>query len=130
MRAGSGFLRAHCALRSGISSIRPSGRYNRPSFIRPMLSEERSMPAKKPAPKAAKGKTAASRPAAVKKTAVARKLPAERVNAAAVHVRKPAPAPLKAAAHPLSMTTEETIEMRKAGPSAPEVAPKESPGAP
>jgi DnaK suppressor protein len=95
-----------------------------------MLSEERSMPAKKPAPKAAKGKTAASRPEAVKKTVMARKLPAERVNATAAHVRKPAPAPLKVAAHPLSMTTEETIEMRKAGPAAPEVAPKESPSAP
>ncbi len=85
------------------------------------------MPAKKPAPKAAKGKTAASRPATVKKAVVARKLPVERVNASAAHVRKPAPAPLKVAAHPLSMTTEETIEMRKAGPAAPEVAPKESP---
>jgi DnaK suppressor protein len=94
-----------------------------------MLSEERSMPAKKPAPKAAKGKTAASRPA-VKKAELARKLPPERVNAAAAHVRKPAPAPIKAAVHPLSTNTEETIEMRKAGPAAPEVAPKESPSAP
>ena len=66
------------------------------------------MPAKKPAPKAAKGKTAASRPA-VKKAELARKLPAERVNAAAAHVRKPAPAPIKAAVHPLSTNTEETI---------------------
>jgi len=88
------------------------------------------MPAKKPAPKAAKGKTAASRPVAVKKTAVARKLPVERVNAAAAHVRKPAPAPIKAAVHSLSTNTEETTEMRKAGPAAPEVAPKESPSAP
>jgi DnaK suppressor protein len=94
-----------------------------------MLSEERSMPAKKPAPKAAKGKTAASRPA-VKKAELARKLPVERVNAAAAHVRKPAPAPIKAAVHPLSTNTEVTIEMRKAGPAAPEVAPKESPSAP
>src|ERR1700722_13612840 len=126
MRAGSGSLRARCALISGIASERPSGGYNRPSFIRPMLSEERSMPAKKPAPKAAKGKTAAGRPA-VKKAELARKLPAERVNAAAAHVRKPAPAPIKAAVHPLSTNTEETIEMRKAGPAAPpdEGAPKE-----
>jgi DnaK suppressor protein len=94
-----------------------------------MLSEERSMPAKKPAPKAAKGKTAASRPA-VKKAVVARKLPVERVNATAAHVRKPAPAPFRGAEHPLSTNTEETTEMRKAGPAAPEVAPKESPSAP
>ena len=87
------------------------------------------MPAKKPAPKAAKGKTAASRPA-VKKAELARKLPAERVNAAAAHVRKPAPAPIKAAVHPLSTNTEETIEMRKAGPAAPEAEMKESPSAP
>lgn len=87
------------------------------------------MPAKKPAPKAAKGKKAASRPA-MKKAAVARKLPAERVPAAAAHVRKTAPAPVKAAAPPLSTTTEETIEMRKAGPAAPEVELKNSPSAP
>jgi RNA polymerase-binding transcription factor len=89
------------------------------------------MPAKKPAPKAAKGKKAASRPAAVKKAVVARKLPAERVTAAAAPVRKPVPAPLKVAEDPISTNTEETIEMRKAGPVAPEeVAPKESPSAP
>src|ERR1700761_7894057 len=87
------------------------------------------MPAKKPAPKAAKGKKAASRPAA-KKTAVARKLPAEPDTVVAAHARKNAPAPFKAAAHSLSTQTEETIEMRKAGPAAPEVAPKESPSAP
>jgi DnaK suppressor protein len=87
------------------------------------------MPAKKPAPKAAKGKTAASRPA-VKKAVMVRKLPVERLNESAAHVRKPAPAPLRAAAHPLSTNTEETTEMRKAGPAAPEVAPKESPSAP
>jgi DnaK suppressor protein len=88
------------------------------------------MPAKKPAPKAAKGKKAASRPA-VKKAVLARKLPAERITAAVAPVRKPAPAPLKAAEHPFPTNTEETIEMRKAGPAAPEEeAPKESPGAP
>ena len=88
------------------------------------------MPAKKPAPKAAKGKKAASRPA-VKKAVVARKLPAdERVTAAEAHVRKPAPLPVKAVEHPLSTTTEEIIEMRKAGPAAPEAATKEPPSAP
>jgi DnaK suppressor protein len=88
------------------------------------------MPAKKPAPKAAKGKKAASRPA-VKKVVVARKLPAERVTAA-VAVRKPVPPPSKAPEHPLSTNTEEIIEMRKAGPAATEpVATKEeSPSAP
>jgi len=89
------------------------------------------MPAKKPAPKAAKGKKAASRPAAVKKAVVARKLPAERITDAAAPVRKPVPAPLKAAEDPIFTNTEEIIEMRKAGPAAPEeVAPKESPSAP
>jgi DnaK suppressor protein len=94
------------------------------------------MPAKKPAPKAAKGKKAASRPA-VKKAVVARKLPAEperpmghRITAAEAHVRKPAPAPVKAVEHPLSTTTEEIIEMRKAGPAAPDAATKEPPSAP
>jgi DnaK suppressor protein len=88
------------------------------------------MPAKKPAPKAAKGKKAASRPA-VKKAVVARKLPAEqRFTAAEEHVRKPVSVPVKVIEHPHSTTTEETIEMRKAGPAAPEAATKESPSAP
>ena len=87
------------------------------------------MPAKKPAPKAAKGKKAASRPA-VKKAVVARKLPAERITAAEAHVHKPASTPVKVVEHPLSTTTEETIEMRKAGPAAPEAATKEPPSAP
>jgi DnaK suppressor protein len=92
------------------------------------------MPAKKPAPKAAKGKKAASRPA-VKKVVAARKLPAERVTAAAA-VRKPVsvPEPVKAPEpeYPLSTNTEEIIEMRKAGPAAPEqvATREESPGAP
>ena len=88
------------------------------------------MPAKKPAPKAAKGKKAASRPA-VKKVVVARKLPAERVTAA-MAVRKPVPPPPKAPEHPLSTNTEDTIEMRKAGPAAPEqvATREESPSAP
>jgi len=90
------------------------------------------MPAKKPAPKAAKGKKAASRPA-VKKVVVARKLPAERVTAAAA-VRKPVPAPVKAPEpeQTLSTNTEDIIEMRKAGPAAPEpvATREESPSAP
>jgi DnaK suppressor protein len=81
------------------------------------------MPAKKPAPKAAKGKKAASRPP-VKKAAMARKLPAERTKAAAAQVRKTTAAPKKAAPHPLP-TAEDTIEMRKAVKAAPEGAPKE-----
>ena len=79
------------------------------------------MPAKKPAPKAAKGKKAASRPA-VRKTAAVRK-PAERVKAAApVHVRKSAVAAPKKAVppRPNPIATEETIEMRKAAQPAPE----------
>jgi DnaK suppressor protein len=88
------------------------------------------MPAKKPAPKAAKGKKAASRPAVLKKAVETRKLPAERVTAAEAHVRKPVSTPVKALEHPLSTTTEETNEMRKAGPAAPEAAKKESPSAP
>jgi DnaK suppressor protein len=87
------------------------------------------MPAKKPAPKAAKGKKAASRPA-VKKAVLARKLPAERLTPAEAHVHKPAPPPVKVVEHPVSTTTEETIEMRKAGPAAPEAATKEPPSAP
>src|SRR6267142_2912509 len=71
------------------------------------------MPAKKPAPKAAKGKKAASRPPAHTPT-VARK-PAERVKVvAAAHVRQSAVTPKKAIPHRSTPTTEETIEMRKA----------------
>ena len=79
------------------------------------------MPAKKPAPKAAKGKKAASRPPAHKPT-VARK-PAERVKVvAAAHVRQSAQsavAPKKAVPHRSTPTTEETIEMRKAAEPVP-----------
>jgi DnaK suppressor protein len=77
------------------------------------------MPAKKPAPKAAKGKKAASRPPA-RKPLVARK-PAERVKAAAAaHVRKSAIAPKKAPPHRSTPTTEEINEMPKALQPAPE----------
>jgi len=74
------------------------------------------MPAKKPAPKAAKGKKAASRPPA-RKPEVARK-PAEHAKVvAAAHVRESAQSavvPKKAVPHRSTPTTEETIEMRKA----------------
>ncbi len=77
------------------------------------------MPAKKPAPKAAKGKKAASRPPA-HKSAVARK-PAERVKVvAAAHVRQSAVAPKRPVPHRSTPTTEETIEMRKAVEPVPE----------
>lgn len=89
------------------------------------------MPAKKPAPKAAKGKKAASRPA-VRKTAAARK-PAERVKAAApAHVRKSVVAAPKKAVppRPTPTATEETIEMRKAAKPAPEPPVPETPSVP
>jgi len=88
------------------------------------------MPAKKPAPKAAKGKKAASRPPA-RKPLVARK-PAESVKAAAAaHVRKSAVAPKKAPPHRSTPTTEDTIEMRKAAVEpAPEKPPTPAPVAP
>jgi len=89
------------------------------------------MPAKKPAPKAAKGKKAASRPPA-HKPAVARK-PAERVKVvAAAHVRPSAQSavePKKAVPHRSTPTTEETIEMRKAVEPAPETPVNPVPGA-
>jgi DnaK suppressor protein len=89
------------------------------------------MPAKKPAPKAAKGKKAASRPPAHRPT-VARK-PAERVKVvAAAHVRpsaQSAVAPKKAVPHRSTPTTEETIEMRKAVEPAPETPVIPVPGA-
>ncbi len=75
------------------------------------------MPAKKPAPKAAKGKKAASRPPA-RKPLAARK-PAESVKVApAAHARKSVAAPRKAAPSRTTVTTEDTIEMRKAAEPA------------
>jgi DnaK suppressor protein len=88
------------------------------------------MPAKKPAPKAAKGKKAASRPPA-HKPEVARK-PAERVKAVtAAHVRQSAVVPKKPDLHGSStpITTEDTIEMRKAvEPVVPEIPESPVPG--
>jgi len=76
------------------------------------------MPVKRPAPRSAKAKKAVSRPA-IKKAVLARKLPAERVKAAAAHIRKPAAAP-KRAAGPGPATMEEMIELRRAAQAAPE----------
>jgi DnaK suppressor protein len=91
--------------------------------------EEHLMPAKKPAPKVAKGKKAASRPP-TRKPLVARK-PAERVKVAtAAHVRKSAVAPKKAIPHRSTHTTEETNLMRKAAEPAPDKPPAAAPGAP
>src|SRR5690348_14711837 len=88
------------------------------------------MPAKKPAPKSAKGKKAAPLRTAAKKSAAARRPPTEprgrdveRAKAAAAHVHKTAAAPVRAstptaAPSPTTpMTTEATTEMRKAAHS-------------
>ncbi|HEY6484409.1 MAG TPA: RNA polymerase-binding protein DksA [Steroidobacteraceae bacterium] len=86
------------------------------------------MPAKKPAPRVAKGKKAASRPPA-RKPLVARK-PAERGKVAApVHVRKSAVAPKKAPPQRPIPTTEEPIQMRKATEPAPTTPAKQVSGA-
>jgi DnaK suppressor protein len=85
------------------------------------------MPAKKPAPKAAKGKKAASR-SPVHKSTVARK-PAERVKVvAAAQVRQNAVAPKKAIPQRSTPTTEETPEMRKAAEPVPETPVNPAPG--
>lgn len=91
------------------------------------------MPAKKPAPKAAKGKKAASRTPARK--APASRKPAERVKvAAASHARKSSVAPRKTAPHRSAThthtTTEEQIEMRKAAEPVPAPPLSTAPGAP
>jgi len=77
------------------------------------------MPVKRPAPKSTKAKKAVSRPA-VKKTVMARKLPAERVKVAAAPIRKPAAAPTKKVAGSVPSTMEEMIELRRASQAAPE----------
>jgi DnaK suppressor protein len=74
------------------------------------------MPAKKPAPKSAKGKKAASKPAAAKKAVLARKPPPEdRAKSVAPPQRKSGPASKKTASPPPPLTeeTEESREMRK-----------------
>src|SRR3984893_16028314 len=85
------------------------------------------MPAKKPAPQAAKGKKAASRPPA-HKPPVARKPPERIKDVAAAHLRQSAVSPKKAVPHRSTPTTEETIEMRKAAEPVPETPVNPVPG--
>lgn len=87
------------------------------------------MPAKKPAPKAAKGKKAASKPTAAKKAVLARKPPEERAKSAALPPRKTGVALRKAAptSPPVTEETEEPIEMRKAARPAEKAAPTMEP---
>jgi DnaK suppressor protein len=89
------------------------------------------MPAKKPAPKAAKGKRAATSRPAAKKSAAARRperakaAPAHVHKTAAAHAHKTGAAPTRASASSsaapptTATTTETTIEMRKAAHSPP-----------
>jgi len=97
------------------------------------------MPAKKPAPKTAKGKKAAAPRSAAKKPAATRRAPAEprgrdleRAKLSAAHVHKTAAAPARAQPHtaaPPPITpklTEATTEMRKAAHSTSHGAPPAS----
>jgi DnaK suppressor protein len=76
------------------------------------------MPAKKPAPRPAKGKKAASRPAAVKKPVAATRKPEEGPRPKPTVLPRPSAAPRKGAPHPppatIEDTTDEAIEMPKA----------------
>jgi DnaK suppressor protein len=94
------------------------------------------MPAKKPAPKSAKGKKAAPLRPAAKKAAATRRPPAEqrgkdveRAKVTAAHVHKTATAPARAhasaeSASPITPTTTEAItEMRKAAHSTSQATP-------
>ncbi len=101
------------------------------------------MPAKKPAPKSAKGKKAATlRPAAKKPAAAARRPQAEqrsrdveRAKVASAHAHKTAAAPARAhapaedAATTTPTNTEATIEMRKAAHSTSQTTPAAKPPA-
>jgi len=100
------------------------------------------MPAKKPAPKSAKGKKAATLRPAAKKSAATRRPPAEqrgrdleRAKVAAAHVHKTAAAPARAhapaedAPPTTPPTTEATTEMRKAAHSTSQTAPAGKPPA-
>jgi len=100
------------------------------------------MPAKKPAPKTAKGKKAATLRPAAKKPAATRRPTAEprardveRAKVAAAHVHKTAAAPVRAstpttAAPPTTLpTTETTTEMRKAAHSTPQATSPATPHA-
>jgi len=88
------------------------------------------MPAKKPAPKAAKGKTAASRPAAVKKTAMARKLPAERVKRHGGTRTQTRASASQGGGAPTFHDYGRNHRDAQGWTRRPEVAPKESPSAP
>jgi DnaK suppressor protein len=82
------------------------------------------MPAKRPAPKSAKGKKAASRPAVRK--AIARQPETARARAVvASHPRKSAPAPKKPAAHPPASGAEAVREVKK--PLRPPAPPASAP---
>ncbi|HXY97012.1 MAG TPA: RNA polymerase-binding protein DksA [Steroidobacteraceae bacterium] len=83
------------------------------------------MPAKRTAPKSAKGRKASSRPP-VRKAAVARKAEAPRGRTAA-HARKSPAAPLKkSAAHPVAPASPQPVEARKiARPAVAPPAPRE-----
>jgi DnaK suppressor protein len=86
------------------------------------------MPAKRPAPKSAKGKKAASRPPVRK--AAARKPDAARARVAVAHARKSVAAPKKPAAHPSAAPSEPVPELRKAArPVAPAAVPPAPPAA-
>jgi DnaK suppressor protein len=94
------------------------------------------MPAKKPAPKSAKGKKAATLRPAAKKPAATRRPPAElRGRVASAHAHKTAAAPARAQAPaedapPITPTnTEATIEMRKAAHSTSQPTPAAKPPA-
>jgi DnaK suppressor protein len=69
------------------------------------------MPAKRPAPRSAKGKKAASRPAVRKP--VARKPETPRARAVSVHVRKSVAAPKKTAGQAQPATTLQDLEVKK-----------------
>ena len=82
------------------------------------------MPAKRPAPKSAKAKKAASRPAVRK--AIARKPEPARARVAVAPLRKVAAPPKKPGAHPAASAGEPTPELRKVlrpGTAAPPPAP-------
>jgi DnaK suppressor protein len=100
------------------------------------------MPAKKPAPKSAKGKKAAPLRPAAKKPAAIRRPPAEqrgrdveRAKVAAAHAHKTATGPARAHvpaedAPTTPTNTEATIEMRKAAHSTSQTTPAAKPAAP
>jgi len=80
------------------------------------------MPAKRPAPKSAKGKKASSR-SAVRKS-VARKPETARARVAQAHARKAAAAPKKPLAQPPTPSAEPPLELKKAArPGSPPGAP-------